>query len=95
MLGELLGDSRRLTGFNALDARDLRSHKDVASTSMIEVWIEQTERRTWFWRRSSGGRSHRRKAKISAGVTHCQCAPANSGHHKSSSVPVVAPPLRN
>ncbi len=23
-------------------------HNDVATTSLIEVWIDQTERRTWF-----------------------------------------------
>jgi hypothetical protein len=26
----------------------LRAPQDVASTSMIEVWIDQTERKTWF-----------------------------------------------
>jgi starvation-inducible DNA-binding protein len=24
------------------------THNDVASTSLIETWIDQTERRTWF-----------------------------------------------
>jgi starvation-inducible DNA-binding protein len=23
-------------------------HRDVASASLIEVWIDETERRTWF-----------------------------------------------
>jgi hypothetical protein len=46
------------------------------------------------WRKFSGGRSHRRRAKISAGVARFRCAPANSGHHKGSNVSVVAPPLR-
>src|ERR1700694_5498092 len=48
MLKELSADSQELT-------RSLRSaheicdrHNDVATTSMIEVWIDQTERRTWF-----------------------------------------------
>lgn len=48
MLTELSGDNQELT-------RSLRSahevcerHNDVATTSMIEVWIDQTERRTWF-----------------------------------------------
>ena len=48
MLGELLADSRRLTGFLRLTHEICGRHKDVASTSMIEVWIDQTERRTWF-----------------------------------------------
>ena len=48
MLGELLADSRRLTGFLRFTHEICGRHKDVASTSMIEVWIDQTERRTWF-----------------------------------------------
>jgi len=48
MLGELLADSRRLTGFLRLTHEICGRHKDVATTSMIEVWIDQTERRTWF-----------------------------------------------
>lgn len=23
-------------------------HRDIATTSLIEVWIDETERRTWF-----------------------------------------------
>jgi starvation-inducible DNA-binding protein len=23
-------------------------HRDIASASLIEVWIDETERRTWF-----------------------------------------------
>src|SRR5881398_3917282 len=48
MLAELLADNQQLT-------RSLRSthelcaeHGDAATTSLIEVWIDQTERRTWF-----------------------------------------------
>jgi starvation-inducible DNA-binding protein len=48
MLGELCADNQQLT-------RSLRSihevceqHKDVATASLIENWIDQTERRTWF-----------------------------------------------
>jgi starvation-inducible DNA-binding protein len=48
MLFELYGDNQQLT-------RSLRSahelcdyHGDVATTSLIEVWIDETERRTWF-----------------------------------------------
>jgi starvation-inducible DNA-binding protein len=48
MLTELCADNQELT-------RSLRTvhevcgrHNDVATTSMIEVWIDQTERRTWF-----------------------------------------------
>jgi starvation-inducible DNA-binding protein len=48
MLSELLADSRRLAGFLRLTHEICGRYKDVASTSMIEVWIDQTERRTWF-----------------------------------------------
>ena len=45
MLGELLADSQRLTGFLRVT---LGRRKDAATTSMIEVWIDQTEGRPWF-----------------------------------------------
>ena len=48
MLGELLADNRRLTGFLRWTHKICGRHNDVATTSMIEVWIDQTERRTWF-----------------------------------------------
>ena len=48
MLGELRGDNQRLT-------RELRSthelcerHNDVATASLIENWIDESERRIWF-----------------------------------------------
>jgi starvation-inducible DNA-binding protein len=48
MMAELCDDNQQLT-------RSLRSahevceqHNDVATASLIEVWIDQTERRTWF-----------------------------------------------
>ncbi len=48
MLGELCSDNQQLT-------RSLRStheicdrHNDVATASLIENWIDETERRTWF-----------------------------------------------
>src|SRR6202050_5353401 len=48
MLAELLEDSRRLTGFLRATHEICGQHRDVATTSLIEVWIDQTERRTWF-----------------------------------------------
>ena len=48
MLAELLEDSRRLTGFLRATHEICGQHNDVATTSLIEVWIDQTERRTWF-----------------------------------------------
>jgi len=48
MLAELCNDNRHLAvslrSANEICAR----HHDVATTSLIETWIDQTERRTWF-----------------------------------------------
>jgi starvation-inducible DNA-binding protein len=30
-------------------------HNDVATTTLIEVWIDQTERRAWFLRETAEG----------------------------------------
>ncbi len=48
MLAELAEDNRRFTTFlrEAHDTCD--SYNDVATTSLIEVWIDETERRSWF-----------------------------------------------
>jgi len=48
MLAELRDDNQRLTGYlrSAHDVCD--KYKDVATTSLIEVWIDEAERRTWF-----------------------------------------------
>lgn len=48
MLGELCTDNRELTRFLRLAHGICDKHNDVATASMIEVWIDQTERRTWF-----------------------------------------------
>ena len=50
MLAQLGEDNASLTGF-LREAHELCSrHNDVATTSMIEVWIDQAERRAWFLR---------------------------------------------
>src|SRR5882757_3901686 len=56
MLGELGADNQALT-------RSLRSahelcekHNDVATASLIENWIDETERRTWFLSEIVGSR---------------------------------------
>jgi starvation-inducible DNA-binding protein len=50
MLGELRNDNERLTGF-LRDAHEVCArNNDVATTSLIEVWIDETERRAWFLR---------------------------------------------
>src|SRR5580658_914485 len=48
MLKELLADNRALTGYMRTAHEVCEKHNDVATTSLIEVWIDQTERRSWF-----------------------------------------------
>ena len=48
MLLELRDDNLRLTGFLRRAHEICGKHNDVATTSLIEVWIDQAERRRWF-----------------------------------------------
>jgi starvation-inducible DNA-binding protein len=48
MVRELRDDNGRLTAFLRESHEVCAKHDDVATTSMIEVWIDQAERRTWF-----------------------------------------------
>jgi len=48
MLAELMDDNKGLTR-RLREAHDVcDEHNDVATASLIEVWIDETERRTWF-----------------------------------------------
>jgi starvation-inducible DNA-binding protein len=48
MLAELRQDNQRLTA-SMREVHDLcDEHGDVATASLLEVWIDETERRTWF-----------------------------------------------
>ena len=48
MLAELRDDSKTLAA-RLREAHDVcEEHNDIATTSLIEVWIDETERRTWF-----------------------------------------------
>ncbi len=48
MLLELRDDNAQLTRFLRAAHEICERYHDVATTSLIEVWIDQTERRTWF-----------------------------------------------
>jgi starvation-inducible DNA-binding protein len=48
MLAELCSDNRQLTGFLRLTHEVASRNDDVATTSLIENWIDEAERRTWF-----------------------------------------------
>jgi len=48
MLAELRDDNKQLAA-NMRETHDLcDEHGDVATTSLLENWIDETERRTWF-----------------------------------------------
>jgi starvation-inducible DNA-binding protein len=48
MLAELRADNRELTRFLRLTHGVCEEHDDVATASLIENWIDEAERRTWF-----------------------------------------------
>jgi starvation-inducible DNA-binding protein len=48
MLSQLRNDNLQLTGFLREAHGVCARGNDVATTSLIEVWIDQAERRTWF-----------------------------------------------
>jgi starvation-inducible DNA-binding protein len=48
MLAELCSDNRQLTGFLRLTHEIASGNDDVATASLIENWIDESERRTWF-----------------------------------------------
>ena len=48
MLTELCADNQALTRSMRAKHKVCEQHHDVATTSLIETWIDQTERRTWF-----------------------------------------------
>ncbi|VCU72508.1 DNA protection during starvation protein [Pigmentiphaga humi] len=48
MLAELREDNKQLSG-NLREAHEMcDTHRDIATASLIENWIDETERRTWF-----------------------------------------------
>ena len=48
MLAELRDDNKQLTA-NMRTTHDLcEEHRDVATASLLENWIDEAERRTWF-----------------------------------------------
>ena len=48
MLAELAEDNKTLTARLREIHEVCDEHRDIASASLIEVWIDETERRTWF-----------------------------------------------
>lgn len=56
MLRELCHDNQQLVKFMRASHEICEEHNDVATASMIEVWIDQSERRVWFLSEISGNR---------------------------------------
>ncbi|MGO6816170.1 Dps family protein [Rhizobium leguminosarum] len=48
MLAELKDDNQQLISFMRQAHEVCAEHNDVATTSLLEVWIDETERRAWF-----------------------------------------------
>src|SRR5712692_2427638 len=48
MLAELRDDNQQLTGYMREAHGVCEEHGDVATASLIEIWIDEAERRVWF-----------------------------------------------
>lgn len=48
MLAELREDNKTLAACMREAHGVCQEHRDVATTSLIEAWIDETERRIWF-----------------------------------------------
>jgi starvation-inducible DNA-binding protein len=48
MLAELRDDNKQLAGEMRRTHAVCDEHGDVATASLLEVWIDEAERRTWF-----------------------------------------------
>ena len=48
MLAELRDDNKRLTASIRETHGVCDEHGDIATASLLEVWIDEAERRTWF-----------------------------------------------
>jgi starvation-inducible DNA-binding protein len=55
MLAELMGDNKQLTSIMREVHGVCDEYGDVATASLLENWIDQTERRTWFLFESTRG----------------------------------------
>ncbi len=57
MLSELCEDNKRLVTILRETHHTCDGHGDVATASLLEVWIDETERRAWFLFESTRSRS--------------------------------------
>ena len=55
MLAELCEDNKTLTARLREAHNVCEEYRDFATTSLIEIWSDETERRTWFLFEASRG----------------------------------------
>ena len=58
MLKELMDDNKAISARMREAHEVAEEHEDVATASLIEVWIDQTEKRTWFLFEAARGASN-------------------------------------
>ena len=58
MLKELMDDNKKVAQRMREAHQVADEHEDVASASLIEIWIDQTEKRTWFLFEAARGASN-------------------------------------
>src|SRR5437879_9338817 len=58
MIAELAEDNKMLAARLRETHNVCDEHRNVATASLIEVWIDETERRTWFLTEIKRGRQH-------------------------------------
>jgi starvation-inducible DNA-binding protein len=55
MLSDLVHDNKEFTAFLRKAHEVADKHNDAATTSILEVYIDESERRTWFLFEASRG----------------------------------------
>jgi len=55
MLSDLCQDNKKLIGFLRSTHEVCDKHEDVATASLIENWLDESERRRWFLAETVGG----------------------------------------
>jgi starvation-inducible DNA-binding protein len=58
MLKELMNDNKKVAARMREAHEVCDDHDDIATASLIEVWIDQTEKRTWFLFEAARGASN-------------------------------------
>ena len=76
MLAELREDSKALAARLREAHGVCEEHEDIATASLIEVWVDETERRTWFLFEPAG-------AEIPPAIEMSRCREAGDLRHRA------------